>query len=247
MKTGKTTGTAALLPVEVGFKPSMIELQCSASSAIGYWDATMRQGTFALTDIQYLAAGDYIFGRHLPFMASTTTQLGNRLLACQFVGAQTTPITKAATLAGTAFTATTHDITASKWRSFRMSMVTNGTITITHSASEYATEALAIAALAALPATSVELGYITVQAPATGTWDATTCSLAGGTSGTYPAAATNYYSSCALMTGGITVYGASDLVAEEAAGITPIQGFTIGTDALVNSLGSIIIYKAYRD
>jgi hypothetical protein len=247
MKTGKIIGTAALLPVEIGFKPTMVELYCSASSASGYWDSTMRQGTFALTDIQYLAAGDYIFGRHLPFMASTTTQLGNRLLAGQFVGAQTTPITKSATLAGTAFTGTTHDITASHWRSFRMTMVTNGTITITHSASEYDTEALAIAALATLPATSIELGYITIQAPAAGTWDATTCSLAGGTSGTYPAEETNYYEGCALMSGGITVYGASDLTAQEAVSITPIQGFTIGTDALVNSLGSIIVYKAYRD
>jgi hypothetical protein len=247
MRTGKTIGTAALLPVNCGFKPSRVELFCSESSAYGYWENTMRDGTFAAMGLRELRTSDIIFGRHLPFIGSTTTQLGNRRITAQFNGAGGTPIEIASTLAGTAFTATTHDITTSLWRSFRLSAVTNGTITITHSASEYATEALAIAALAALPAVSVSLGYITVQAPATGTWDATTCSLAGGTSGSYPAAETNYYEGYAVESNGITVYGAADYTAQIAAAITPIQGFTIGTDALLNVLGSIIEWKAYRD
>jgi hypothetical protein len=248
MKTGKTIGTAALLAVEVGFKPSMVELFVSESSAIGYWEETMRANTFAAMSVKELRANDIIFGRHLPSIGSTTTQLANKRCTAQFNAAGATAIEVTAVAAGTAFTGTTHDVTADKWGLFLLSVQTGGTKTITPSASlAYATEALAIAAIPTVPTNEAILGYITVKATSGAIWDATTDSLAGGLSGT-AAEKTNYYEGYAVMTGGITVYGANDYDAAIAAGITsPVQGFTIGTHALVNILGSIIEWKAYRD
>lgn len=96
--------------------------------------------------------------------------------------------------ADTAFTATAHDVaTGSKWASYKISIATNGTITITISAANnYASEALAIAAVPATPAGECSMGYITVKSTAGAIWDATTDALKGGTGGT-PAAETNFY------------------------------------------------------
>jgi hypothetical protein len=93
-----------------------------------------------------------------------------------------------------AFTATNHDVTTgSKWGSFKVSIATNGTVTLTMSASpDYASEALAIAAVPATPAGECSMGYLTVQSTSGAKWDATTDALFGGTGGT-PAAATNFY------------------------------------------------------
>jgi hypothetical protein len=100
---------------------------------------------------------------------------------------------KAAVAAGTAFTATTHDITADKWASYKLSADTSGTITITVSAAaNYDTEALAIAAVPATPAGEVNMGYVTVHATSGAIFNATTDALEGGSSGT-PAEETNYY------------------------------------------------------
>lgn len=242
MRAGRTTGTGALLMVEVGYKPAAVELFCSESSAFGIWDDSMRAGTFSIHSVKELRAGDVIFGAHLPYIGTTPTQLANRRVTAQFNAAGATAIEVTAVAAGTAFTATTHDVTAAKWASFLLSVQTAGTKIITMSAlGTYATEALAIAALPATPANEAVLGYITIQATAGAIWDATTDALSA-------AAACNYYEGYGVMSGGITVYGSQDYDAAIAAGVTaPKQGFTIGTSAQLNIAGSIIEWKAYRD
>jgi hypothetical protein len=248
MRSGSTTGTAALLAVEVGFKPSMVELQVGESSAIGFWEESMRAGTFCVQMVNELRAGDILIGRHLPSLGSTTTQIANKRGVAQFNGAGDVRIEVPATAAGTAFTATTHDVTADKWGCFQLCMVTNQTITIVPDSSlASATEAAAIALMGTKTTSSASLGYITVKATSGAIFNATTDSLTGGTSGT-PAEETNYYEGFGVMSGGITVYGAQDIDAMTAAGLATFkQGFTIGTDALLNILGSIITWKAYRD
>jgi len=114
MKTGKTTGTGALLPVSVGFKPALVELQVSESSVVGFWSEDMRVDTFQIISLEELRTGDIIFGSHLPSMGSTNTQLANKRVVAQFSAAGATPIEVSAVAAGTAFTSTTHDITANK-------------------------------------------------------------------------------------------------------------------------------------
>lgn len=94
--------------------------------------------------------------------------------------------------AETAFTASTHDIAIDKWSSYLLSIALNGTITITKAASDYATEALAIAAVPSTPTDNVRMGYLTIKTADGVKWDATTDALKGGSSGS-PASETNYY------------------------------------------------------
>jgi hypothetical protein len=56
----------------------------------------------------------------------------------------------------------------------------------------YSTEALAIAALPAVPANQVAIGFVAVKTGAGAAWDAGTDALEGGTGGD-PSADTNYY------------------------------------------------------
>ncbi|MDD2763489.1 MAG: hypothetical protein PHE83_05885 [Opitutaceae bacterium] len=100
---------------------------------------------------------------------------------------------KAAVPAGTAIPAET--VTADKWALYRLSIIADGTITVTPAAGNvagYADEASAITALPALPGSSAAMGYITVQTKTGFAWIAGTDALAGGSSGNV-ANATNYY------------------------------------------------------
>ena len=123
-------------------------------------------------------------------IGSTDTQLANAAFHYTVNG---TPYKKAAVAAGTAFTATTHDIDANDWASFRVSIQADGTITLTVSASvDHTTEQAAINDLAATPADECSMGYITIRGATDVIWNATTDALAGGSSGA-PARNTNYY------------------------------------------------------
>lgn len=245
---GKILGTGAAINVDLGFIPARVDLFCTESSVQGYWESTMRDGTFVVENLGEVRSGEVLIGRHLPSIGTTDTQLANKRCVGYFDGAGATAIEIAATAAGTAFTGGgAHDVaTASKWACFRLTAATGGTFTITPSAAlNYATEALAIAALPAAPGNELDLGYVTIQSTAGAIWDATTDALgagysypggtahAAGTSGT-PAAATNFYEGYGVMTGGITPYS------------TSYYGFSIGTAALLNIAGSQISYKAYR-
>lgn len=78
---------------------------------------------------------------------------------------------------------------------FLVSAAANGDLTATwdtNSSVGYATEALAIAALPAVPASKAPIGYVTVEAHATGTFLAGTDALTGGSGGDV-ANATVYY------------------------------------------------------
>ena len=110
-------------------------------------------------------------------------------------GGNAVAIAKTAVTTGTAIGAQT--VTIDKWALYRLSIVANGTITITPAAANaagYADEATAIAAIPATPASSCDMGYITVKTKSGTTFVAGTDSLAGGSGGNV-ASTTNYYPS----------------------------------------------------
>ncbi len=91
-------------------------------------------------------------------------------------------------------TGTTKTLTASKWGAFAVEATDASTLAPNWAASEYASEALALAAAKALAPTADKcvIGYVTVQAHASG-FTAGTDALATGAGGNV-ANATNYYS-----------------------------------------------------
>jgi len=92
-------------------------------------------------------------------------------------------------------TGTAQIIAIDKWSSALLTIAANATKTVTWSATlNAASEALAIAALPAVPAGHTPVGYITVLTGSGVTWTAGTDALASGTGGT-PATTTNYYNS----------------------------------------------------
>ena len=103
------------------------------------------------------------------------------------------PISKTTVVAGTAISAQT--VTIDKWALYRLTIILDGTITVTPAAGNatgYASEALAIAALPTIDPTSVDMGYITLKTKSGTTFVAGTDALAGGTGGNV-ASITNYY------------------------------------------------------
>lgn len=120
-------------------------------------------------------------------------------------------------------TGTAQTISTTKWGAAMLTINSSGTAVLTWaspSPSTYASEALAIAALAAPAATDTVVGYITVLA-AGSTWTAGTDALAGGAGGT-PATTTNYYNSInpnTLMIGAASASSAGSASAS-AAGAT---------------------------
>lgn len=90
-------------------------------------------------------------------------------------------------------TGTSQVIAADKWSAALLSVNTSSAAVVTWSATlNAATEAAAIAALPAVPANNLAIGYITVLTGSGVTWTAGTDALASGTGGT-PATTTNYY------------------------------------------------------
>lgn len=145
-----------------------------------------------------------------PVLSATTGAVTLHSTAFQFM---INGITYYKAAADTAFTGGgAHDVaTGSKYASFKISVATNGTITITPSAAlNYTTEALAIAAVPATPAGECSMGYITVKSHAGAIWDATTDALTGGTGGT-PSTATGWYPA-SVPTGFADVAGSSPTV-----------------------------------
>lgn len=90
-------------------------------------------------------------------------------------------------------TGTSKTITGSQWSAAMLTVNSSGSAVLTWASSSYASEALAIAALAAPAATDTVLGYVTVQAHASG-YTAGTDALTTGTGGNV-ATTTNYYNS----------------------------------------------------
>lgn len=241
------TGTPAATEVACGFVPERVELTVQESSLTGFWDSNMRAGTFQITDIHEIRTGDVIIGAHLPRIGTTDTQIRNDRCVAYFNGAGATAIEVAAVAAGTAFTASTHDVTANSWGCFKLCVQTGGTVTITPDSSlASSTEAAAILLQAANPSNEACLGLITVQATSGAIFNATTDALAGGTTGT-PANATNYYEGYGVMEyiGGGTTAAYGITVKGNTAGDT-YHGFELGVSPLLNIARSRIYYKAYR-
>lgn len=90
-------------------------------------------------------------------------------------------------------TGTAKTITTARWGAAMLTINSSGTCVVTYAASDFASEALAIAGLTAPVATDTVIGYVTILA-AGSTWTAGTSALQGGTGGT-PATTTNYYNS----------------------------------------------------
>lgn len=101
-------------------------------------------------------------------------------------------------------------IPASKWGLISVERVAAGTTTFVSAAADYTTgyntEALAIAAIPAISAGKVRVGYVTILASSS-TWVAGTDALAGGTGGN-PATTTNYYNDA-------SIYGQAALTAKQ--------------------------------
>lgn len=125
-------------------------------------------------------------------------------------GGNASQLSKTAVAAGTAIGAQT--VTADKWALYLLSVNAAGTITVTPAAGNvagYASEALAIAAMPTMPASSALMGYITVKTMVGTAWIAGTDALAGGTSGN-PASTTNYYPSTGSALGLTLSRGSTD-------------------------------------
>lgn len=117
-------------------------------------------------------------------------------------------------------TGTAQVIIANKWSSALLSLNASNSPVLTWSATlNAADEATAIAALPAIPATSIAIGYITVLTGSGVTWTAGTDALQGGTGGT-PATTTTYYNIDQVLTQALpaaltttTVDAANDMTA----------------------------------
>ena len=136
-----------------------------------------------------VAAVGYGDGAHLS--VGSNTKVASTAFYFSISGGAST--LKAAVAAGTALPAQT--VPANKWALYRLSIIADGTITVTPAAlntTGYNTEALAVAALPAVPANSAAMGFLTVQTAAGLAFVANTDALAGGTGGN-PATTTNYY------------------------------------------------------
>jgi hypothetical protein len=99
--------------------------------------------------------------------------------------------------AGVCDTGTTATFPATTWGAFLVSVDTSGNLTatwVTNSSAGYGTEALALAALPTVPVGELCIGYVSVQAHATGQFLAGTDALEGGSGGD-PSQDTNYYNS----------------------------------------------------
>jgi hypothetical protein len=121
-------------------------------------------------DLVKALSGDYLISASTLSIGSTKPQVATTAFDFAVNGM---PEAKAAVAAGTAFTATTHDITGGSSNSYLLSIATGGTITIT-----MGTEAVGTTpgAAAALPAGEVAIGTVTIYSAAAG-FDATTTDL----------------------------------------------------------------------
>lgn len=98
-------------------------------------------------------------------------------------------------------TGTTKTIATTQWAAALLTVSAAGSAVLTWTTANFASEALAIAALVAPAATDTILGYLTNQA-AGSTWTAGTDALQGGTGGT-PATTTNYFNGFAGLPTGV--------------------------------------------
>jgi hypothetical protein len=89
-------------------------------------------------------------------------------------------------------TGTTKALTADTWGACLLTLTAAGATELTWAASDYASEALAIAALPDCPTGSTPCGYATVLTASGQTWTAGTDALQTGTGGN-PSDDTNYY------------------------------------------------------
>ena len=163
---------------------------------------------------QMLAAATGISSSPALEIGSTPQNVANGAFNFSIAGV---PYSKAAVAAGTAIGAET--IPVNTWGLWLLSIAANGTVTLTPAAENaygYPTEALAIAAMPALPASSAAMGYITVMSTAVGGFVAGTTSLAanGVTANFYNA----QIASSGSATPGVPVQVFSDAMAAQYFG-----------------------------
>nr|WP_319566288.1 hypothetical protein [uncultured Rhodoferax sp.] len=143
---------------------------------------------YACTDGTLCA--DASFSAPIGYTTANSRQIGGFHYA---PGGGAVAIAKAAIAGGTEIGAQT--VTANKWALYALAIDVAGSITVTPAVGNvagYATEALAIAALPARPASTAAIGYVTVLTASGLAWIAGTDALAGGTGGN-PASQTKYY------------------------------------------------------
>lgn len=108
-------------------------------------------------DLNTVLTGDYLISLPVLAIGSTKAQVANGAFTFAVNGIQEQ---KAAVAAGTAFTATTHDIADGSARAFTISIATGGTITITAGTAAVGTTATA----PATPAGEVKMGEVLIAA-----------------------------------------------------------------------------------
>lgn len=220
-------GTGSLIPCSIGYLPSIVEFE--SDTIWGEWNEDLEDGGFIFKSYLETLAGDIALGN--PQIMRGTSSL--KTIKHKSVGALYAASASALKVyagAEVAFTATTHDITAAKWRAFLLAIPTAGTAIIIPG-TEKATWALARAAVPALTALHAPIGLAVIPSTSLAAiFDATTDDV--------PATAT-YHRFGGILSGGISIVGRS-------RGDT-YKGFSIGTNGNLNILGQKIRIKAYRD
>lgn len=222
--TGTVTGTGAVLPINIGFKPK-------------YFKISRRDGSGSIEYYSHFADGAGILSSRIAngvlqattcSMGSTKDQVANTAFLFQVNGVS---YVKAAVAAGTAPTATT--VPKNKWGLFGFAIGADGTLDPTDAADNatgYASEALALAAKPSAAADHVFVMYVTVM-----------CTEAAGFIG----ATTNFDAT------GVTAnfYAEPSTFTLTSTGITPIDngtacGVSVGIDGYVNVSGAVLDYVA---
>jgi hypothetical protein len=223
------TGTGGFLPLNFSFLPTgqttptalcaVTNIAGAAAEQLYLVDGIAGTALVAASDVGILAAGQAL---HMPLVLSDGAVIMNIRTSISNPGLaiSTTPfkqvannaftfningllVTKTATAAGTALAAGT--IPQNKFGLYLFSIVAGGTITCTgaagNAAGTYTTEAAAIAAMPAVPASSAAMGYVTVTSTDAGGFVATTTALNDG------AVTAAYYSAYgAPVAGAATVF-----------------------------------------
>lgn len=220
-------GTGALIPCDLGFFPTSVEVISDTMS--GEWNEDIEDGGFIFYIGSQVLSGNISIG-HPQIVRGTSSLKAIKAFSVNgmYIAAPTTM--KVFAGAETAFTATTHDITAGKWRSFLLCIPTAGTAIIVPG-TEKPSWALAKAAVPTLTALHIPIGMAVIPSTSpSAIFDATTDDI--------PATAT-YHSFGGILSGGISIVG-------KTARDT-YKGFSIGTNANINILGQKIRIKAFRD
>lgn len=224
------------IDVSIGFTPSAVEVYNPTTGAKLWWTEDMDD-----------ASGNLFNPNGTGLLKETTLSAGTSDKTKIAFTAFTTMIAGVTTAVAAAERAPyAGTLTKAKWGCFGLEVGINGTVDAAPNSTAFAfdTEAAAIASMVGVGASAAhaQMGYMTIQSATDSAW-------VGATSNIVDAADANFYSTDALQTvttGGITPY--SETTFTISSGTTPGggRGFTIGTNANIQVVGTTLTYKAWR-